>query len=114
MIEWSDSVRAKDPGFFCRAAMTKASKEIIIVSDIRRKNDIKFFLEVYGNKVKTVRITCPENIRQERGWKFQEGVDNVQSECDLDDFSDWDFKFLNDGKEDIEIFFKTIEEFFVC
>uniref|UniRef100_T1GD91 Phosphomevalonate kinase n=1 Tax=Megaselia scalaris TaxID=36166 RepID=T1GD91_MEGSC len=30
MIEWSDSVRAKDPGFFCRAAMTKASKEVII------------------------------------------------------------------------------------
>lgn len=110
MIVWSDSVRATDPGFFCKAAMATASSKVIIVSDIRRKTDIKFFMEEYGSSVRTFRIRCPENIRQRRGWSFQEGVDDVQSECDLDDFVGWDFEFLNDGQEDIEQFFKAVEE----
>lgn len=113
MIEWSDKVRAEDPGFFCRAAMLGASSKVIIVSDVRRKTDIKFFKEEYGSLVKTVHISCPIDIRQERGWLFQEGVDDVQSECDLDDFVGWDFKFLNDGKKDIEMFFESVEEW-VC
>ncbi|KAL5287588.1 hypothetical protein ACFFRR_008465 [Megaselia abdita] len=113
MIEWSDQVRAKDSGFFCRAAMAKATSKVVIVSDIRRKTDIKFFKEEYGHLVKTVRISCPDGIRQERGWMFQEGVDDVQSECDLDDFLVWDFEFLNDGKEDIERFFETVNKWVV-
>lgn len=108
MVDWSDSVRASDPGFFCRAAMKEASAKVIIVSDIRRKTDIKFFKEEYGSLLKTIRISCPVDIREERGWLFQEGVDDVQSEIDLDDFVGWDFEFLNDGREDTEKFFKTV------
>lgn len=110
MIEWSDKVRASDSGFFCRSAMKSAGSKVIIVSDIRRKTDIKFFLEEYGDLVKTIRISCPDDIRHDRGYLFQEGVDDVQSECDLDDYVGWDLQFLNDGRESIEDFLRTIEK----
>lgn len=97
MIEWSDTVRADDYGYFCRSAMQNADHEIIIVSDIRRKSDVKFFKETYGDKIVTIRITCPEIIRAERGWIYQLGVDDVPSECDLDDYEQWDLVIENNG-----------------
>lgn len=42
-------------------------------------------------------------MRKARGWTFQNGVDDVQSECDLDDFSQWDLIVENDGSEDAEV-----------
>lgn len=91
MIIWSDEVRRKDYGFFCRAAMEQAKTaaaqvEYVIVSDIRRKNDIRWFRETYGSDmVTTLRLTSCPATRQARGWQFTTGVDDVPSECDLDD-----------------------------
>ncbi|XP_067631625.1 phosphomevalonate kinase [Eurosta solidaginis] len=95
MIEWSDSQRAKDCGYFCRTAMLNVKAEIIIVSDIRRKTDIKYFRETYGSIVFTIRIDVEDRIRVERGWIFKSGVDDVASECDLDDFKQWDIVLQN-------------------
>lgn len=72
------------------------SKPIVIISDIRRQTDVKFFKESSFN-CRTVRINASEETRQKRGWKFEDGVDNVQSECDLDDFDEWDLVIDNDG-----------------
>lgn len=91
MIIWSDEVRRKEYGFFCRAAMEQAKAaaaqvEYVIVSDIRRKNDIRWFRETYGpDMVTTLRLTSCPGTRQARGWQFTTGVDDVPSECDLDD-----------------------------
>lgn len=91
MIIWSDEVRRRDYGFFCRAAMEQAATavakaEYVIVSDIRRKNDIRWFRETYGpDMVKTLRLTSSPETRKARGWQFTTGVDDVPSECDLDD-----------------------------
>lgn len=91
MIIWSDEVRRRDYGFFCRAAMEQAAAEVaeveyVIVSDIRRKNDIRWFRETYGpDMVKTLRLTSSPETRIARGWQFTTGVDDVPSECDLDD-----------------------------
>lgn len=91
MIVWSDEVRQGDPGFFCREAMKKAEKELIIVSDVRRKSDVKWFQEEYGKeKLKCIRIYADESVRKQRGWIFETGVDDIQSECDLDDYFLWD------------------------
>ncbi|XP_063707405.1 phosphomevalonate kinase [Culicoides brevitarsis] len=91
MIIWSDEIRKKDPGFFCREAMKKAAAEMIVVSDIRRKTDIKWFQETFGKeKLKCIRIYADDAVREARGWKFEPGVDDVESECDLDDFFLWD------------------------
>ena len=110
MIEWSDRRRAEDYGFFCREACAGvASHEVCIVSDVRRKTDIRFFRETFGERVRTVRIVAREKTRQERGWKFQEGVDDVQSECDLDDVTDWDLLVENEDSADVVDILARIE-----
>lgn len=111
MIVWSDVKRADDYGIFCRAASSNISKSIVIVSDIRRKNDIRWFRETFGEKVKLIRIKCDDCIRVERGWKFQQGVDDIQSECDLDDWHDWDLIVDNDGQKNCEEILNEIVEF---
>lgn len=102
MIVWSDQKRAEDYGVFCRGASSKITKPLVIVSDIRRKNDIRWFRETFGDRVKLIRIECDDKIRARRGWKFEEGVDDIQSECDLDDWQEWDLLVENDGQKDAE------------
>ncbi|KAJ8918913.1 hypothetical protein NQ315_016815 [Exocentrus adspersus] len=100
MINWSDEVRKKDPGYFCKAACDNAAlKPVWIVSDIRRKTDIEWFRETYGNKIKTIRITAEMKTRESRGWIFQSGVDDVASECDLDDWQQWDLEIENNDEQ---------------
>lgn len=120
MIVWSDQVRSTDPGFFCRAAIAKrmlnnyecrfnlkmnislsGTKPIVIISDIRRKSDIKYFKDESFN-FRTIRIHVNDDERRKRGWAFEDGVDNVQSECDLDDFNEWDLMLENDGSADVD------------
>lgn len=110
MIEWSDEVRAKDYGFFCREASKDLKKEIVIVSDIRRQNDIRWFRDTFENKVKLIRIQCDDQIRIERGWKFEDGIDNIQSECDLDDFDEWNLVVENDGLKNSEQILDEIQK----
>ncbi|XP_014254298.1 phosphomevalonate kinase [Cimex lectularius] len=104
MIEWSESIRKEDYGYFCSAAVNMynaKTKPIWIVSDIRRKTDIRWFKENY-NVVKTVRVICDEDVRKQRGWEFSEGIDDKESECDLDCYDDWDLIIENNGKTDVD------------
>ena len=48
-------------------------KQIWIVSDIRRKTDIKWFKDNYGQICKTIKISCSEETRKSRGWNFVAG-----------------------------------------
>lgn len=41
-------------------------------------------------------------MRKQRGWVFETGVDDVQSECDLDDYQPFDLTIENNGQIDIE------------
>lgn len=111
MIIWSDERRALDYGIFCREASQSISKPIVIVSDIRRKTDIKWFKETFGDKIKLIRIKCDDSVRISRGWKFQEGVDDIQSECDLDRWTEWDLVIENDGKKESEEILEVIMKF---
>lgn len=47
--------------------------QIWIVSDIRRKTDIEWFKNTYGDLVKTIKITANIQIREKRGLVFTEG-----------------------------------------
>ncbi|CAK1542098.1 unnamed protein product [Leptosia nina] len=99
MIEWSDKMRKQDYGCFCRIACENAKdKPIWIVSDIRRKTDVRWFKETYGNHIRTIRLIADEETRIERGYQFKPGVDDVASECDLDDYEEWDL-IINNGKD---------------
>uniref|UniRef100_A0A182LX45 Phosphomevalonate kinase n=1 Tax=Anopheles culicifacies TaxID=139723 RepID=A0A182LX45_9DIPT len=102
MIEWSDARRQEDYGVFCRAACTTINRDICIVSDVRRKTDVRYFQETYGSeRIRTVRIAASEAVRTERGWQFQSGIDDVQSECDLDNYESWDLVLTNENSNDV-------------
>lgn len=47
-------------------------------------------------------------VRQQRGWNFETGVDNVQSECDLDDFEPWDLVIDNNGSISADVHLENI------
>lgn len=113
MIAWSDEMRVKDYGVFCREASKNASRETVIVSDIRRKTDIRWFYEKFGTKVKLIRIKCQDCIRENRGWKFESGVDDIQSECDLDDWNEWDLLIENDGLREVDSILDEIRNTFI-
>lgn len=83
-------------------------KSIWIVSDIRRKTDINWFKNTYGDKIKTLRITADLEERKKRGWVFTAGVDDVTSECDLDDYDLWDLKLSNNNDEEFKLGMKKI------
>lgn len=109
MTKWGEDMRKADYGYFCRAAIdmfNARNKPIWIVSDIRRKTDIQWFIENFGSKCKTVRITCTDGVRQKRGWIFTAGIDDAETECDLDDVDNWDLQIINNN-ENIE---DTIEQ----
>lgn len=73
------------------------------MSDIRRKTDISWFKETYGDVIRTIRITADEETRRKRGFQFKSGIDDVASECGLDDYTEWDLVMDNsDGKEKLE------------
>lgn len=129
MICWSDRVRTQLPTFFCMEAFKlggwiahifetwcvdalwcssfSATKPIIIVSDIRRRTDVDYFTSL-DIPILAVRINASDEERKERGWVATEGVDDVASECDLDDFDEWDFVINNDTESDAEIIFQNI------
>lgn len=79
----------------------------MIVSDIRRKTDIQFFNDNKYN-ILTIRIQASDDTRIQRGWKFVAGIDDVPSECDLDDYDKWDYHISNDANDDNEIFLNKL------
>lgn len=99
MIKWSDTIREQDYGCFCReACQSAADHPIWIVSDVRRKTDIRWFKETYKDLIRTIRIVADEETRKSRGFQYKEGIDNVASECDLDDYETWDL-IINNGED---------------
>lgn len=56
-----------------------------------------------GTTLLTVRVEASLESRAGRGWKFTAGVDDVASECGLDDVADWDFVLHNDDRGATEL-----------
>lgn len=61
---------------------------------------MKYFQENYKNKLTTIRLTCPEIVRAERGWIYTVGIDDIESECGLDDYDQWDLVIENNNQLD--------------
>eukprot|EP00116_Pleurobrachia_bachei_P010973 sb/3471235/ len=88
MIVLGEDRRSKDPGHYCRLACQAAPPgQVWIVTDTRRESDIKWFRETYTVPILTVRVEAGLDVRSQRGWVWTDGVDNVTSECGLDNFS---------------------------
>ena len=113
MISWSEKIRNENPSYFCHKAidMYKGTDfPIWIVSDCRRPTDFEFFQSQYqGKTVKKIRIWASQDIKNSRGFIFQPGVDDAQSECGLD-HTNCDFVIENNGDTMPEILLKDILE----
>jgi len=100
MIKWSEEIRKKDHGYFVRHSIemySAADSSVWIVSDCRRTTDVTFFKHHYDPKVIAhVRVEASDEVRRDRGWVFQAGVDDAESECGLDK-ADFDIVVRNDG-----------------
>ena len=101
--------RNKDPGYFCRAAIQDnaaalAASKLWIVPDCRRKTDFRYFETNFPapGLCRRVKIVASDRSRAERGFVFQDGVDNAESECNLDDIPDEEFAHIleNDNDKD--------------
>lgn len=91
--------------------ISAADRPIWIVSDVRRKTDLRWFKETYKDLIKTIRIVADEETRKSRGFQYQDGIDNVASECDLDDYEEWDLVINNgDGRKQLEEQINSITE----
>ncbi|KAG7189899.1 hypothetical protein KM043_006069 [Ampulex compressa] len=102
MVKWGESIRKQDYGYFCSAAIdmyNARSKPIWIVSDVRRKTDIKWFVENFGAPCKNIRIVSDDTIRANRGWVYRPGIDDSETECDLDVVDSWDLIIENNGED---------------
>ena len=114
MVKWGEDQRAQNPFVFCESIAKEAEgsgKEIWIVSDLRRRTDVKYF-EKYcqdnGIQLKLIRVNCDEETRGERGWVFTEGIDDAETECDLDPFNSWDVVVDNSKNDNLELQFKEL------
>jgi phosphomevalonate kinase len=74
--------------------------EIIIVTDCRRPSDLNFFRNEFGNAAVFIRIDASLEIRNKRGFTFVEGIDDAETECALDNFTEWQFNVYNNGMND--------------
>nr|XP_003703512.1 PREDICTED: phosphomevalonate kinase [Megachile rotundata] len=113
MAKWGESIRKKDHGYFCRAAINMynaRNKSVWIISDVRRKTDLQWFRENFKDACKTICITSDKSIREKRGWIFTPGIDDSETECDLDDVNTWDLMVTNND-DNIEPILQTILQF---
>lgn len=102
MIALGESRRNADPGHYCRLATQHCVAPVWIIVDNRRQSDIAFFKSTYPQDVcLVVRITADDDVRKERGWVWKSGVDNVESECGLDDYPP-DVVVRNNGGDETE------------
>jgi len=114
MINWSTEIRKQDYTYFCKAAETKYKARSFptwLVSDCRRETDVQYFRETYGSVVKTVRITASDQARSRRGWVFTPSIDDMETECGLDNLKH-DMEVDNSSHDaGEEIVHKIVERF---
>lgn len=75
MIRWGEEKRNKDAGYFINIVANGpgSEKPIWIISDARRKSDIRFLVGSYGKRATTIRVTASQEVRTARGWRFIPG-----------------------------------------
>ncbi|XP_034408963.1 phosphomevalonate kinase isoform X2 [Cyclopterus lumpus] len=109
MIQWGETRRRQDPGFFCRLATRGAWQPVWVVSDAlcsligqvvsdaRRLSDLQWFWSEFPQQTQSVRVQSSEKTRKQRGWSFSTGVDDAESECGLDSGVEFDWIITNEA-----------------
>ena len=107
MIRWGEEQRTNDSSIFCRAELKNAldsGKSVWILSDARRPSDVDYFrkyAQKTGSHFYAIRVSADIDTRESRGWKFTKNVDDVDSECALDLYQNWDYQFDNSSQDNV-------------
>ena len=108
MIQWSEKIRKNDPNIFLKQAIKDTDafnkSTVWILVDARRPCDIEYFLndeQFAKSAIVTIRITADDDVRTQRGFVFTAGVDDVDSECALDNWNQWSHVISNNNKEEL-------------
>lgn len=64
---------------------------IIVITDFRFLNEDRFFRDNCDWDIITVRINASNELRESRGWRHNETIDNGQSETELDTYQNWNY-----------------------
>lgn len=85
LIRHGTERRAEDPTYWARRVYEShcVPDAVCIVSDHRFRNE-GAFLRQQGARVITVRVCASDDVRTQRGWRYNAAVDNDPSERDLD------------------------------
>ncbi|KAI3379155.1 hypothetical protein SNEBB_001480 [Seison nebaliae] len=105
MIKWGEDKRKEDRYVFCRLIENnmKENVDIYVIVDCRRLSDYEYF-EMSKEKLKDtkniqeiihIRIIADEISRIQRGFIFTKGIDDAESECNLDLKQNWNFEIDN-------------------
>lgn len=81
---------------FCHRHLERSfmqDRAIIIVPDVRFFHELKH-LEKYG--CLTIEISASEDVRTERGWKYNPRIDDTPGESELDSYTKWNYTLRNE------------------
>ena len=87
----------KDPLVFCRAVADRiaAAGRPALVSDLRLKLEVEHLRPRF--ELWVVRLTRPDALRAQSGWRFDAQADTHHTETELDDPRPWTTEIVNDG-----------------
>ncbi len=114
MVRWGEKKRRQDPTIFCRKALQYLAEDypfkpsVVIVADCRRPSDLAYFSSLStANPMIHVRISASIETRRSRGWMYNLGIDDAETECALDD-SPFDVLVVNESDRTLELSMKSV------
>lgn len=104
MVRWSEKEKINDPHVFAREALQISlipvhyATDVVLIADARRPYDLEYFVNLWGrSRCIITRVIASEATRKKRGWIFTNEIDDAETECALDDFTDFDLVINNDS-----------------
>jgi len=96
-----------------RTVYNESEEDIVIITDFRYNIEYEY-INIREN-LRTVKIVCKDETRISRGWVYDESIDELEGETELNSFDLWDYVIRNDTKpnRDIQIIARDIFRDFI-
>lgn len=102
MIEHHMAKSKENPTWCIEEVMNQCKEQhadILILSDLRLKEDIQLFKKYTDFEPIILRIDATDEVRKARGWDPNEKKDSLPTEIDMDDYRNWTAVFDNSNIE---------------
>ncbi|KAF5396236.1 Phosphomevalonate kinase [Paragonimus heterotremus] len=108
MVAWGEQELDRDPYIFTRQCLNQAIAsthsssipDVFIVADCRRSADLSYFVDIFKrSNCILIRLCASNEVRANRGWIYTPSIDDEETECGLDNVTDWDYVLNNDSSD---------------